>query len=37
MKPIIECRSLTKKYGNFYALNNLNLTLEKGQIIGLLR
>lgn len=36
MKPIIECRSLTKKYGNFYALNNLNLTLEKGQIIGLL-
>ena len=36
MKPIVECRSLTKKYGNFYALNNLNLTLEKGQIIGLL-
>lgn len=36
MKPIVECRSLTKKYGNFYALNNLNLTLERGQIIGLL-
>ena len=36
MKPIIECRSLTKKYGNLYELNNLNITLEKGQIIGLL-
>ena len=36
MKPIIECRSLTKKYGNFYALDNLNLTLSRGEIIGLL-
>ena len=36
MKPIIECRSLTKKYGDFYALDNLNLTLSRGEIIGLL-
>ena len=33
---ILECQSLTKKYGNFYALSNLDLTLEKGQIVGLL-
>ena len=36
MKPILECRNLTKKYGNFSALSSLDLTLEKGQIIGLL-
>ena len=35
MKPILECRNLTKKYGNFSALSSLDLTLEKGQIIGL--
>ena len=23
---ILECQSLTKKYGNFYALSNLDLT-----------
>ncbi len=37
MNPILECRGLSKKYNNgFYALDNLNLTLERGQIIGLL-
>lgn len=36
MKPILECQGLTKKYGNFFALSNLNLTLERGQIVGLL-
>ena len=37
MNPILECVSLSKKYNNnFYALNNLNLTLEQGQIVGLL-
>ena len=35
MKPILECRNLTKKYGNFSALSSLDLTLEKGQISGL--
>ena len=30
---ILECQSLTKKYSNFYALSNLDLTLEKGQIV----
>ena len=33
---VLECRGLTKKYGQFTALNNLNLALAKGRIIGLL-
>lgn len=36
MNPILECQGLSKKYGAFSALKNLNLTLEHGQIIGLL-
>lgn len=36
MRPILECQRLTKKYGSFFALSDLNLTLERGQIIGLL-
>lgn len=35
MRPILERRNLTKKYGNFSALSGLNLTLDKGEIIGL--
>lgn len=36
MTPILECRNLTKQYGSKTALDNINLTLEKGKIIGLL-
>ena len=36
MRPILECQRLTKKYGNFSALSDLTLTLERGQIAGLL-
>lgn len=37
MKPILECQGLSKRYSSsFYALNNLNLALEKEQIVGLL-
>lgn len=36
MKPILECQNLTKRYGSFLALSDLNLSLERGQIIGLL-
>lgn len=36
MKAILECQRLTKKYGNFFALSDLSLTLERGQIVGLL-
>ena len=36
MIPILECQKLTKKYGNSFALSDLTLTLERGQIAGLL-
>ncbi len=37
MKPILECQGLSKQYNNTScALDNLNLTLERGQIVGLL-
>ena len=36
MRPILECQRLTKKYGNFYALSDLTLSLDRGQIVGLL-
>ena len=36
MRPILECQRLTKKYGSFFALSDRNLSLERGQIVGLL-
>ncbi len=36
MNPILECQSLSKKFSGFVALSNVNLTLERGRIIGLL-
>ena len=36
MSIILEARDLTKRYGSELAVDNLNLVLEKGQIIGLL-
>lgn len=36
MRPILECQRLTKKYGSFFALSNLNLSIDRGQIVGLL-
>ena len=36
MSAILECKSLTKKFSGFPALSNVNLTLERGRIIGLL-
>lgn len=36
MSAILECKSLTKNFSNITALNNVNLTLERGRIIGLL-
>lgn len=35
-EPILECNGLVKKYGDKEALKGINLTLEKGKIIGLL-
>lgn len=36
MSAILECKSLTKRFNGITALNNVNLTLERGRIIGLL-
>ena len=36
MRPILECQRLTKKYGGFFALSDLTLTVERGQIADLL-
>jgi len=36
MSPILECHGLTKKFGSTTALSNINLQIERGQIIGLL-
>lgn len=36
MNSILECQRLTKRYGNYFALSDLTLTLERGQIVGLL-
>ncbi|MBE6661709.1 MAG: ABC transporter ATP-binding protein [Ruminococcaceae bacterium] len=33
---MIEVKNLTKKYGNFCAVNNLSFTIEKGKIYGFL-
>ena len=35
-EPIIQLVNLTKKYGDFIAVNDLTLTIEKGEIFGLL-
>ena len=36
MSVIFECRKLTKQFGTVTALNNVDLTLETGRIVGLL-
>jgi len=36
MEAILETRGLTKRYGATLALNNVNLTLPQGRIVGLL-
>lgn len=36
MEHIIDIRSITKNYGDFKALDNVSLTIEKGIIFGLL-
>jgi ABC-2 type transport system ATP-binding protein len=36
MEPLLQCQNLNKKFGAFYALYNLNLSIGRGRIIGLL-
>ena len=33
---MIEVKNITKKYGNFTAVDNINFKIEEGEIIGLL-
>ena len=32
--PVVETKDLTKQYGSFLALDRLNMTVERGQILG---
>lgn len=34
--PILECRDLSKRFGKTLALDNVNLSIEPGRVIGLL-
>jgi len=34
--PVIELKGLTKTYGDQYAVNRLDLTIERGEVFGLL-
>jgi len=36
MKEVLQVQGLSKSYGDFQALNNLNLHLEKGEILGIM-
>ncbi len=36
MSELLTCRGLTKNYGGLVALNNIDLTVQSGRIIGLL-
>ena len=33
---MIELKNVTKKYGNFTAVDNISLTIKEGEIVGLL-
>ena len=33
---MIEVKNVTKKYGDFYAVRNINFTIEEGEIVGFL-
>ncbi|MFV0590186.1 MAG: ABC transporter ATP-binding protein [Draconibacterium sp.] len=35
-EPIIQLQNISKKYGDFTAVNDLSLSIEKGEIFGLL-
>ncbi|MCX8023870.1 MAG: ATP-binding cassette domain-containing protein, partial [Thermanaerothrix sp.] len=36
MSEVIVTKDLTKKYGDFVAVDHLNLTVQKGEVFGLL-
>ena len=36
MTKVLRAENLDKKYGDFYAVNDINLNLNKGEVVGLL-
>ncbi|MDO8636781.1 MAG: ABC transporter ATP-binding protein, partial [Dehalococcoidia bacterium] len=36
MNPIVRLNTVSKLYGNFTAVNNLNLEIRDGEILGLI-
>lgn len=36
MTAVLECKGLSKRYGNLQALEDVNLTIEPGRVVGLL-
>lgn len=36
MNELLTCKALTKKYGNVLALNSIDLSIDRGKIIGIL-
>jgi len=36
MTPILEVENLVKQYGDFYAVNGINFSVEEGEVFGLL-
>ena len=36
MATILQTKNLTKSYGRTLALNNLTITIEQGQVVGIL-
>lgn len=36
MEPLLECKNLTKYFGGLAAVNNINLQVERGAILGII-
>ena len=36
MTKVLKAENLIKKYGDFYAVNDIDLNLKKGEVVGLL-
>ena len=36
MTKVLKAKNLVKKYGDFYAVNDIDLNLNKGEVVGLL-
>lgn len=34
--PLLECRNVTKKFFNFVAVDNVNIEIENGELVGLI-